>query len=120
MKKLVMPLLIAANLGLNPLMAQRSFQQEAPLASVVHYEEETSFTMSWSDEDDLLLVHLQGKFDKYTSVSVMNQKGEAFFFRFVESNENSFVFDLSELEKGSYKLILNTGDEVRMKRFLKD
>lgn len=79
---------------------------------------EMKFEMKLDNESDILTVELAGNFDKYASVSVTNNRGSEYFFSFVENNSNQVTFDLSTLKKGSYFLVLNTNNEIRIKRFL--
>ncbi len=70
------------------------------------------------DLQDVLMVELDGTFDKYSSVSVTNNRGSEFYFQFVNDGSNKLTFDLTKLEKGSYYLVLNTDKEIRIKRFV--
>jgi hypothetical protein len=78
------------------------------------------FDLSYNAAQKELRIVVAGEFDPYSSVSVAGQRGSEILFSFVESGESEVVFDLSELKKGSYFIILNTGDEIRMKRFFKE
>jgi hypothetical protein len=59
-------------------------------------------------------------FDPYSSVSVAGQRGSEILFSFVDSGTSEIVFDLTDLKTGTYYIILNTGEEIRMKRFMKE
>jgi len=80
-------------------------------------EVEVVFNMSIDTTEERLLVDLTGEFDKYSSVSLTNNRGSEIFFRFVENGKQQIMFDLSKLEKGSYFIVLNTNKEIRIKRF---
>lgn len=79
---------------------------------------ETKFNMDLDEKSGILSVDVTGSFDMYTSVSVTNNRGSEYFFQFVENGSNQLTFDLSKMEKGSYFLVLNTNNEIRIKRFL--
>lgn len=78
---------------------------------------EIKLDMKLDQTTETLTVDLTGKFEEYTSISVTDNRGSEFFFQFVEDGSHQHVFNVSSLEKGSYFLILNTNDEIRMKRF---
>jgi hypothetical protein len=79
---------------------------------------ETTFTMKMNPETDELLVEVNGDFDQYSSVSVTNRRGSEYYFQFIPNEQGLMIFDLSKLEKGSYFLVLNTNEEIRIKRFV--
>lgn len=63
-------------------------------------------------------VSVIGDFGKYASVSLTTNRGSDIFFEFLENGNNTFTFDVSLLEEGSYFIVLNSNDEVRIKRFM--
>lgn len=73
------------------------------------------FTISILEEE--VHVSVNGDFGKYASVSLTTNRGSDIFFEFLEDGMNSFTFDLSLLEEGSYFVVINSNDEVRIKRF---
>lgn len=79
---------------------------------------ETHFEMNLDTTSALLTVDVEGRFDEYSSVSVTSNRGSEYFFQFVENGSNQLTFNLSELEKGAYFVVLNTNNEIRIKRFL--
>lgn len=79
---------------------------------------ETIFNMSIDTTEEKLLVDLTGEFDKYSSVSLTNNRLTEISFHFVKNGKNQILFDLSKLEKGSYFIVLNTNKEIRIKRFV--
>lgn len=81
---------------------------------------DVKFDMAIDDLQEVLTVELDGNFDKYSSVSVTNNRGSEYFFQFVNDGSNKLIFDLAKLEKGSYYLVLNTDKEIRIKRFVID
>lgn len=62
-------------------------------------------------------VIVNGEFGKYASVSLTTNRGSDIFFEFLQDGNNSFTFDLCLLKEGSYFIVLNSNDEVRIKRF---
>ncbi len=120
MKKTFVSMAFVA-ITLNGLFAQNFYGGNDPEpVATVSAENETHLSMEWRENENLLRVSVSGNFDPYTSISVMNQKGEEFFFEFVENGNNEYIFDLSEMENGSYRLLLNAGREIRIKRFVKN
>lgn len=81
--------------------------------------EETKFEVSYQMEDNRIVIRLRGDFDAYSSVSITNNRGSEFQFSFIEDGSSEVVFDVNELKPGSYYVVLNTNQEIRMKRFLK-
>lgn len=71
-------------------------------------------------EDNVVKVFVNGEFDPYASVSINSNRGSDLYFEFINNNEKEFSFDISKLEKGSYFVLLNSNEEIRMKRFLID
>ena len=81
--------------------------------------EETKFEVSYRMEENQIVVRLRGEFDPYSSVSITNNRGSEYQFTFVENGSSEVVFNVSDLKSGSYFVVLNTNQEIRMKRFLK-
>ena len=79
---------------------------------------ETVFNMSIDTTEEKILVDLTGEFDKYSSVSLTNNRASEIFFSFVQNGKQQITFDISKLEKGSYFIVLNTNKEIRIKRFV--
>ena len=82
--------------------------------------ESVRFDLTYNAAQKELRIVVSGVFDPYSSVSVAGQRGSEILFSFVDSGTSEIVFDLTDLKKGSYYIILNTGDEIRMKRFIKE
>jgi hypothetical protein len=82
--------------------------------------ESMRFDLKYNAEQKELRIVVSGVFDPYSSVSVAGQRGSEILFSFVDSGTSEIVFDLSDLKTGSYYIILNTGEEIRMKRFMKE
>lgn len=61
-----------------------------------------------------------GDFDPYASISLTTNRGSDIFFEFLQQGSNVISFDVSKLEEGSYFIILNSNEEVRIKRFQLD
>lgn len=68
-------------------------------------------------KDDMVYVITDGSFDEYASVSLATNRVSDIYFEFVNSGRNEFSFDTSNLNPGSYYVILNTEKEIRLKRF---
>lgn len=81
--------------------------------------DETRFKVNYDETKGLLTVSVIGQLEEYSSVSVTNNRGSEFHFSFVESGASSIEFNVKDLNPGSYYVVLNTGEEIRMKRFLK-
>lgn len=81
---------------------------------------EAEFKIEFLENQNKVVVALNGDFDQYSSVSVTNNRGSEYCFTFVESGEHLIEFDVAGLEAGSYFVMLNTGNEIRMIRFRKD
>lgn len=81
--------------------------------------DETKFEVSYQTDDNEIVVRLRGNFDQYSSVSITNNRGSEFRFTFVENGSSEIVFNVNDLKPGSYYVVLNTNQEIRMKRFLK-
>jgi hypothetical protein len=110
--------LVMLILSVNTLFAhsinEKNKQSKADTALV----KETTFTMKMNPETDELLVEVNGNFDQYSSVSVTNTRGSEYCFQFIPNEQGQMIFDLTKLEKGSYFLVLNTKEEIRIKRFV--
>lgn len=81
--------------------------------------EEAVFEVTFSQEYGKIIVHIQGEFDDYSSVSITNNRGSEYQFSFIQNGSNDIEFNVSDLKPGSYYVVLNTNQEIRMKRFLK-
>jgi hypothetical protein len=81
--------------------------------------DETRFKVRYDDELGLVTISVEGQIEAYSSVSVTNNRGSEYRFSFVESGVSKIEFNVSDLRPGSYYVVLNTGEEIRMKRFLK-
>lgn len=81
---------------------------------------ETKLEMTFDEENNRLIVTLSGEFDPYSSVSITNNRGSEYYFQFVGTGTNQYTFNLEDLEAGSYFLVLNTNEEIRIKPFQKN
>lgn len=81
--------------------------------------EETKFEVSYDMDKNRIIIRLRGDFDPYSSVSITNNRGSEYKFTFVENGSSEIVFNVNDLQPGSYFVVLNTNQEIRMKRFLK-
>jgi hypothetical protein len=82
--------------------------------------ESVRFDLTYNAAQKELRIVVSGVFDLYSSVSVAGQRGSEILFSFVDSGTSEIVFDLTDLKTGPYYIILNTGEEIRMKRFMKE
>ena len=78
----------------------------------------SSEEFSISIEEGEVNVSVNGDFGQYASVSLTTNRGSDIFFEFLENGNNTFTFDVSLLDEGSYFIVLNSNDEVRIKRFM--
>lgn len=81
--------------------------------------EETKFEVTYQMEENQIVVRLRGDFDPYSSVSITNNRGSEYQFSFIEKGSSEIIFSVNDLKPGSYFVVLNTNQEIRMKRFLK-
>lgn len=76
------------------------------------------FEMKIDEMHQRIIVFLSGDFNDYTTLALTDHRGSEFAFSFVENSTNTYYFDLADLEKGSYYLVLNMDEEIRIKRFI--
>lgn len=81
-------------------------------------ETESAFEVRF--ENNTVEVIASGDFDPYASISLTTNRGSDIFFSFLQKGSNVISFDTSDLENGSYFIILNSNEEVRIKRFQLD
>jgi hypothetical protein len=117
---LLLPVCIAAHVTASPIGEKEKGINKETKKDDTSEVIETHFEMELDPLSGVLTVDVDGKFDQYSSVSVTNNRGSEYFFQFVENGSNQLTFNLTELEKGSYFLVLNTNNEIRIKRFLID
>jgi len=67
-------------------------------------------------KDGTLTVIANGDFDKYASISLATHRGSDIYFEFLKDGNNSITFNTQSIETGSYFVVLNSNDEVRIKR----
>lgn len=115
---LLIPACIAAHVTASPLSTKEDKIKKETKKEDSSEVIETHFEMNLDTTSSVLTVEVAGKFDEYSSVSVTSNRGSEYFFQFVENGSNQLIFNLAELEKGSYFLVLNTNNEIRIKRFL--
>ncbi len=75
---------------------------------------ETSFKTSLTDK--MLSVEISGNLDSLASVSVTNQRGSSLLFSVVQLADQEILFDLSQLERGTYNVMYITNQEIRIRR----
>jgi len=110
--------LVMLLLSVNTLFAHSIEENKEKLKEDTAVVKETVFTMKVNQEKEELLVEVKGNFDQYSSVSVTNTRGSEYYFQFIPNEQGIMTFDVSKLEKGSYFLVLNTNEEIRIKRFV--
>ena len=110
----LMMLLFCANITFANTIEEKKEKSKEDTSVV----KETVFTMKMNQEKEELLVEVIGNFDQYSSVSVTNTRGSEYYFQFIPNEQGIMIFDVSKLEKGSYFLVLNTNEEIRIKRFV--
>ncbi len=110
--------LVMLLLSVNTLFAHSIDEKKEKTKEDTAVVKETIFTMKMNPETDELLVEVNGDFDQYSSVSVTNTRGSEYYFQFIPNEQGLMTFDLSKLEEGSYFLVLNTNEEIRIKRFV--
>lgn len=115
---LMIPVCITAHVTASPLKTKEDKIKKEIKNEDTSEVIETHFEMNLDTTSALLTVDVEGRFDEYSSVSVTSNRGSEYFFQFVEKGSNQLTFNLSELEKGSYFVVLNTNNEIRIKRFL--
>ncbi|TNF48881.1 MAG: T9SS type A sorting domain-containing protein [Bacteroidetes bacterium] len=99
---------------------------EAPLSDSSDLNTESTtivqprFEMKYDTVNQMVYVDIEGDFEELSSVSLANNRGSDILFNFIEGSEGNYKFDVSNLKSGSYFIILNTGEEIRMKRFVKE
>lgn len=79
---------------------------------------DTEFNIEMNENQ--MTVTANGSFDEFASVSITTTRGTDLIFSFISTGQNDLVFDLSTLESGSYYVVLNTSEEIRIKPFMKD
>lgn len=65
-------------------------------------------------------VDLSGISSEMASLSLIDQNGVTLFYNFIESSEDHFEIDLSEVKPGIYYVKLNLDSEIRMKLVVVD
>ena len=60
-------------------------------------------------------INLSGVHDDLASISLVNQRGSAIYYEFVQDNKTNYSFDLSKVKPGMYYVKLNANNEIRMK-----
>ena len=80
---------------------------------------ETQFSVRIDEEANQVIVSVSGDFEKYSSVSIANARGSEYRFSFIEEGQTEFVFNVNDLKAGIYMVILNSNEEIRIKRFQK-
>lgn len=60
-------------------------------------------------------ISLSGIEDSLASISLVNQRGSAIYYEFINMNKMNYSFDLSNVKPGMYYVKLNANNEIRMK-----
>jgi hypothetical protein len=80
---------------------------------------ESVFELDYNEETEKLKISVFGDFEELSTLSITNTRGSEILFSFIQKEQSEIEFSVDKLEPGSYFVILNTGDEIRMKRFTK-
>jgi len=67
---------------------------------------------------EFLDVWVEGVEGDFNSISLIDQRGKSIFYQFVQTHDNHFKIDLTNLSNGKYYVKLNMGSEIRMKAIL--
>lgn len=60
-------------------------------------------------------INLSGVHDELASISLVNQRGGAIYYEFIQDSKTDYSFDLSNVKPGMYYVKLNANNEIRMK-----
>lgn len=60
-------------------------------------------------------INLSGVQDELASISLVNQRGAAVYYEFIQKDKVEYSFDLSNVKPGKYYVKLNTNNEIRMR-----
>jgi hypothetical protein len=60
-------------------------------------------------------INLSGVHDDLASISLVNQRGGAIYYEFIQDDKTDYCFDLSNVKPGKYYVKLNANNEIRMK-----
>ncbi|HZH87210.1 MAG TPA: T9SS type A sorting domain-containing protein [Brumimicrobium sp.] len=71
-----------------------------------------------SNQINVWVEGVEGLEGDFTSVSLIDQRGKSMFYQFIQTNDDHFSIDLTELSEGKYYVKLNMGNEIRMKVIL--
>ena len=107
--------------GMSTLFASSSFEggkkgKKRQSIEVVKEIKESSFVTKYLSDSQKLKVEISGNLDPNASVSITNQRGSSILFSMVEKKQEELIFDLSNLEKGTYNIMFITNLEIRIKK----
>ena len=71
-----------------------------------------------ASNSNTLNVSVQGVEENFTSIALIDQRGKSIYYAYVESNNENFEINLSELTPGKYYVKLNMDSEIRMKTII--
>jgi hypothetical protein len=60
-------------------------------------------------------INLHGVHDSLASISLVNKRGGAIYYEFIQDEKTDYSFDLTDVEPGIYYVKLNANNEIRMK-----
>lgn len=63
-------------------------------------------------------INLIGVHDSLASISLVNQRGGALYYEFIQDDKTDYSFDLSDVKPGMYYVKLNANNEIRMKMII--
>ncbi len=73
-----------------------------------------------ANSSNVIGVDLAGISTDMASLSLIDQNGETLFYKFINSSEGQFEFDLATIKPGIYYVKLNLDSEIRMKLLVVD
>lgn len=112
MKTVVLMMIVLAN---SFVFAGNGDEKKEKIVDSTKTSKDETFTVNFVDGS--AFVTANGEFGEYASISLATNRGSDIFFEFLKDGNNSITFDLSVLDEGSYFIVLNSNDEVRIKRF---
>lgn len=68
-----------------------------------------------SEKVNQVKISLSGVHDDLASISLVNQRGGAIYYEFIQDDKTDYSFDLSDVKPGMYYVKLNANNEIRMK-----
>ncbi len=114
MKKLT---IIAAILIGNIAMSYSNVGEPVKNIIVDSSKSEIQFDIE-SNQSNVLSVFVKGVEESFTSIALIDQRGKSIYYAYVETNNEVFEINLTDLAPGKYYVKLNTDSEIRMKTII--